>query len=363
MESYDNELTFSSNSTVSKVLRQKEKYLHPEDGSKSPVKRTKGKVPDIERALSNWAKNARKQGLLLTDSMIREKAKYFAQNCGVSESHFKPNPTWLEKFKMKNNLHRHNSSDSDRCMSPIRHHSRSASLQSLPGTVVASPMSGSRSQDSTGKESPDSYMDFNFKGFQPSTSSSLASIYTDQAGGSHSIFASPTSPIFSPTDSPLFPSQQARLPPIQQQRPRAQSFPLASPDPQHVSPTSGEPRHITRTSTMASSMSLSNSSIPEEGSFEEDVKVSRHSSSSGPSTTHKKVSPSKEEARHALELVMSFLRQQPIGCVEADDFATVGKLLDRFGFGNAVTSDNLPDVHSNYKLSQEPVATEMTTSH
>lgn len=350
-------------STVSKVLRQKEKYLHPEDGSKSPVKRTKGKVPDIERALTNWAKNARKQGHMPTDAMIREKARYFAQNCGVSESHFKTNPTWLEKFKMKNNLHRHNSTDSDRCMSPIRHHSRSASLQSLPGTVVASPMSGSRSQDSAGKESPDSYMEFSFKGFQPSTSSSLASIYTDQAGGSHS-FTSPTSPVFSPTDSPLFPSQQARLPPIQQQRPRAQSFPLVSPDPQHISPTSGEHRHLTRTSTMASSTSLSNSSIPEEGSFEEDVKPSRQSSISNPSIAYKKVNPSKEDARHALELVMSFLKQQPIGCVEADDFAIVGKLLDRFGFGSSLASDNLPDVHnSNYRLGQDQVATEITTSH
>ncbi|KAN0122995.1 hypothetical protein V8E51_001321 [Hyaloscypha variabilis] len=40
-------------STVSKILRQREKYLFPEDRSLSPVKRAKGKYPDIERALSN----------------------------------------------------------------------------------------------------------------------------------------------------------------------------------------------------------------------------------------------------------------------------------------------------------------------
>ena len=61
-------------STVSKVLRQKEKYLFPDDGSRSPIKRSKGKFPDIERALSVWAKNTRKQGIALTDAMIREKA-------------------------------------------------------------------------------------------------------------------------------------------------------------------------------------------------------------------------------------------------------------------------------------------------
>lgn len=41
----------------SKVLRQKEKYLSHDDGSRSPAKRLKGRSPDIERALANWAKN------------------------------------------------------------------------------------------------------------------------------------------------------------------------------------------------------------------------------------------------------------------------------------------------------------------
>lgn len=45
-------------STVSKVLRQKEKYLlQQEEGSRSPAKRSKGRSPDIERALANWARN------------------------------------------------------------------------------------------------------------------------------------------------------------------------------------------------------------------------------------------------------------------------------------------------------------------
>src|SRR5437764_6291750 len=94
-----------SASTVSKVLRQKEKYLFPDDGSRSPVKRSKGKFPDIERALSVWAKNSQKHGIHVTDSMIKEKARFFATTVGNSESHLKANSTsWLEKFKQKNNL-------------------------------------------------------------------------------------------------------------------------------------------------------------------------------------------------------------------------------------------------------------------
>ena len=44
-------------STVSKVLRQKDKFLTQDDGSRSPIKRAKGRSPDIERALAVWAKN------------------------------------------------------------------------------------------------------------------------------------------------------------------------------------------------------------------------------------------------------------------------------------------------------------------
>ncbi|RYO47937.1 hypothetical protein AA0116_g12819 [Alternaria tenuissima] len=68
-------------------------------------RRSKGKFPDIERALSNWARNYQKQGLPLSDAITREKARFFAQTVGNSESHLKANNTsWLEKFKQKNHL-------------------------------------------------------------------------------------------------------------------------------------------------------------------------------------------------------------------------------------------------------------------
>ncbi|KAI4120628.1 MAG: hypothetical protein LQ347_007065, partial [Umbilicaria vellea] len=87
--------------TVSKVLRQKDKYLFPDDGSRSPIKRSKGKFPDIERALSNWARNHQRQGLPLNDSIIRDKARFFATTVGSSDSHAKVNSSsWLEKSQI-----------------------------------------------------------------------------------------------------------------------------------------------------------------------------------------------------------------------------------------------------------------------
>ncbi|VDB89128.1 Bgt-5103 [Blumeria graminis f. sp. tritici] len=92
-------------STVSKVLRQKEKYLSPEDRSSPPIKYGKGRFPDIERALSNWVRNAQKQGLELTDDAIQEKAEYFAATVGYGENRSKSNSSnWLGKFKQKHGI-------------------------------------------------------------------------------------------------------------------------------------------------------------------------------------------------------------------------------------------------------------------
>ena len=41
--------------------------------------------------------------------------------------------------------------------------------------------------------------------------------------------------------------------------------------------------------------------------------------------------PSKDDAKKALQVVMSYIRQQPVGFVEPDDYVVVGKLLGKFG--------------------------------
>lgn len=90
---------------MSKVLRQKDKFLSTDNGDQSPMKRTKGKFPNIERALSNWARNHLRQGLPLDDDLIRDKARFFAHIVGSPECHAKVNSgAWLEKFKQKNYL-------------------------------------------------------------------------------------------------------------------------------------------------------------------------------------------------------------------------------------------------------------------
>ncbi|CAK7236832.1 hypothetical protein SBRCBS47491_009771 [Sporothrix bragantina] len=90
-------------STVSKVLRNKEKYLVKD---KSPgTKKPKSKFPDLERALSNWVRNAQRTGVQVTDAEIREKFRFFAHSTGNPDTVLKATSnTWLEKFKQKNGL-------------------------------------------------------------------------------------------------------------------------------------------------------------------------------------------------------------------------------------------------------------------
>ncbi|KAJ4304409.1 hypothetical protein N0V88_002022 [Collariella sp. IMI 366227] len=72
-------------STVSKVLRHKDKYLNLEERSSSPVRRTgKGRGTNIEKALENYLKN--KKGKPPSREEIWEKARLFAA-MAQGESH------------------------------------------------------------------------------------------------------------------------------------------------------------------------------------------------------------------------------------------------------------------------------------
>lgn len=177
---------------MSKVLRNKEKYINKEDRSKSPNKKAKGKLPDIERALSNWVRNAQKTGAPVTDNEIKEKFRFFATSTGNPDTVLKANSSsWLEKFKQKNGIgagrlvrrasetnipDRHADSAVARAMespslTPI-HHSNTRSPSSPTGQPSASPLSASRSDDereavSAGGTAAGSYMSFAHEATSP----------------------------------------------------------------------------------------------------------------------------------------------------------------------------------------------------
>ncbi|KAI9679779.1 MAG: hypothetical protein M1817_004793 [Caeruleum heppii] len=350
-------------STVSKVLRQKEKYLFPEGGSRSPIRRSKGRFPDIERALSNWARNQQKCGLAVTDGMIKEKAQFFATTVGSSESHSKiANTSWLEKFKLKNHIggaraarKKSEANESDAGLaddiSPTSQTPNALSPVSPHGLPSPSPLPANKSPDGAKVESPDGYVDFGsgYRLANSQSNTSLSSVYTDTAPSSFSAGpTSPTSPFFSQDASSFFPSQQQRLPPLSSNysRPRSQTFPMLGVDPSYTTPPASEPltpKYLSQSATAGGpTESPSSDLLPGPLSIDGALAARPqppHSPSSmpPPSSTNPNSatispiasSPTQDDARRALEVVMQFFHQQPSGSVDPQEYLTIGKLMEK----------------------------------
>ena len=361
-------------------MRQKDKYLFPDDGSRSLIKKSKGKFPDIERALSNWAKNHQRQGLPLSDNIIRDKARFFATTVGSSDSHIKVNSnTWLEKFKQKNHLlgskpkKASDANDSDHTESKSSSNTPNGISPVSPDSLASpSPLSPSCSQGNLKTESPDTYFDFNsgYKHTHSQSTTSLASCFSDNtmpspfSGGP----ASPTSPFFSPdVGCGQSPFSQNRLIPLagpNTARPRSQTFPMLGIEPSHMSPTTSTdvltPKYLqqsfatsaletpieellepplsiqdmmqTQQSHPSSSANTPNQDISPLTMAPPAVPSLSMSPRSGHSseTTSPVVSPpSQDEARQAMELVMTFFKHQPHGMVDAQEYIIMSKLMEK----------------------------------
>jgi hypothetical protein len=364
-------------------LRQKEKFLFPDDGSRSPIKRSKGKFPDIERALANWARNHQKQGFALNDEIIREKARFFATTVGNSESHHKVNSnSWLEKFKQKNNLlgakSRKGSADATATDSDGVVNADSTTTSPNGTSPVSpsnptspSPMSPSRSQDSFKNESPSTgFLDFSYRHGHSQSATTLASAFSDTtapplSGGT----TSPTSPYFSSDPScgpsPFTPTGINRLPPPLGSafvRPRSQTFPTLGIEPGMLS-TQNTADQLTPKNFLQQAMDAPVVESPLEEAntginpietvikrnhSNPDIKTSmqppplpRSNSNTVSPTISSPGSPTPDEARKALETVMTFFQNQPSGLVDPHEYMTIGKLMEKLKLAH-VPSVQLP---------------------
>lgn len=90
---------------MSKVLRQKEKYLSIDNGSRSTITRRKQNVPNIKKALASSVRNSQRQGVDVTRTEIEEKANFFAANCAsLDERQEIFTPGWVGEFLRNENL-------------------------------------------------------------------------------------------------------------------------------------------------------------------------------------------------------------------------------------------------------------------
>ena len=250
-------------STVSKVLRQKEKYLFPSERTAAPVKRTgKGKIIDLDKGLLSWWNNQRKLGIDVTDAALSEKAKFFALSVGDQSQVARVGTTsWIQKFKHKNSIvngkltRRASTTNISEMSSRSMTRSSSSTAQTpndmspLSPSILPSPspLSAAKSDDDRADISGNSYFSYTgvnrYKHSNSHSTTSLSSIYTDSGPTLFSTGpTSPTTPFtFSPDQaSAPWQSSHQRYPLASNLvRPRSQTFPTL--DPGFLSSQSAEP--------------------------------------------------------------------------------------------------------------------------
>ena len=354
-------------STVSKVLRNKEKYLNSSDErSSSPVKRTgKGKGANVEKALINYVQKAKRNGIAVTSEALKERALAFTSLAtGDSLLEF-TSSTWLDKFMSKHGIgssrlirraSETNIPDSIRAsgspsLAPSQPHS-AISPASPSGHLSPSPLSANKSDDE--KENINSFMGFATDGaYRHSNSQSTASLssaFTDAATPSFSGSAiSPTASFnFSPDPNVgafLSGDQSRHVPPHGAgfQRPRSQTFPTL--DLEYMNQTqSTEPAtpkyHVPST---APSSALESATNGPSFSFEQAVsppqlrRSSSNSSIAGRSATtpitssavgSSPGSPTQEDARIAADTLLSFITSAS-GFVDQNEYMAVVRLTEK----------------------------------
>ena len=360
----------NSTSTVSKVLRNREKYLNStEDRSSSPVKRAKGKNVNLEKTLENFVRNAHKNGIPLTIEDLEEKAHLFSRMGGSPSGDNIPiSRAVVEKLMLKSGQGRlmrraseTNIPDSVRGSPSLSASQPSSAISPASPSAHPSPSPLSANKSDEEKDGLGGFMDFAadgnaYKHSNSQSTTSLSSAFTDGGGSSFSGSAlSPTASFnFSPDGNVgTFLDQTRQIPPPGGaasgfQRPRSQTFPTL--DLEYMNQQqNNEPLtpkyHVPSTAPTSALESPANEIQPSHFGHGMDHAVTspqlRRSSSNNslagrsattPATTSavgsSPSSPTQEDARRAADTLLSFI-QNSGAFVDHNEYLTVVRLTEK----------------------------------
>ena len=284
--------------------------------------------------LHNWWHKEREKGILRTRDEIRDKAEQFASINSQEGLKQANDDRWLDDFVQEHNSKTKKEKPSSRTKLPrcasgtnlsivsnvatYGHRSAGSSVANTPSGHspsspfdFASPLSGSKDEDD--------YTPFGSSGYRHSNSrstTSLSSTFTDTTVGSSfsGVPSSPATPFsFSPetTQGPFEPPHYARaIAPSYPQRPRSQTFPMLTVDPD--------------TATIAT--------FPHHSASPPALDASSEPTVTTPATTASTASTSltQDDARLALETFLNYMDiAAPQGLVNEVEYQTVLKLTER----------------------------------
>ncbi|TKX27240.1 putative DNA binding protein 3 [Elsinoe australis] len=346
-------------STVSKVLRYKDKYLNSNSRSRSrpPLKREKSRKGEVEHALNSWATKQRKLKIPLTEESIQEQAARFANATGGSISNPATDPKWVAQFKRNYSL-------SARGKTPVK--AEDAELMSNPDSPDSKSPSSALSPGVAGLRMITSNEDLR-SAFSDSTtdprspsqppSMSLSSALAQDPPNDPQDFFLQSSPYFSPVSGPppdTFAHRNTRpLAPASRNssdRQRRSTFPQAELNPYMSTSTSGAQLEKIQGALLDSPMNEYSSLLesPEEHFYSDYSNVTSNPTSAIDSATispldtlnahafpnrhrrtHSMQGPSQEEARAGLETAMRYLEKQSPGLLKTDEALIMAKVQQK----------------------------------
>ena len=312
----------------------------------------------------------------MSDESIRHKAQAFSATSNNPDVQAGLSTSWLEKFKMKNNLMGAKSrkgslpedADDASFTASTSHTPNNASptSQHALSSPSAEELREVHSNENMRLEIPNCYPDFNRgASFHSESHTSLNSAFTDTASSFSPAPLSPTaSPFFTPdsgTAASPFIAQNGRqsllpnsniLPNAGSHRQRSRTFPQLDhymsdtpssadpPTPKYISSATfdspmqelteplptlnstlhGLPTNNNHPHTMAPSEMMRPPPLPS------NMAIPRTFT---PVSTSHLSATSPEEARQAMEIVLSFFEQQPHGYLDLQESITVGKLMEK----------------------------------
>ena len=159
----------------------------------SPGKKPKVKLPDVEKTLSNWARNQQRKGLPVTTDELRKQVLMFTS--GRNDQHNYTSTTWLEKFQrryLSGDSRSGSHEDTTETSTSL-----SETLENSPTSsdgLVSPPMSTTEDNQRSQRGSGRSDDMFDFEGHEYEHSPSLPYGFTSDAEYSSEVLLSPMSP-------------------------------------------------------------------------------------------------------------------------------------------------------------------------
>lgn len=164
----------------------------PREDVTSPGKKTKVKLPDVEKTLANWARNQQKKGQPITTGELRKQVLMFTS--GRNDQQTFSSTEWLEKFQRRYLSGSSHSGSREDTAEESTSHSETLDNSPISSDGLVSPPMSAVEDTGQSRRFPHTEDVFDFDAVEYEDSPSLPHGFSPDAGASSGLLMSPHSP-------------------------------------------------------------------------------------------------------------------------------------------------------------------------